>query len=55
MCLDKQLSSEKFRELLEMELQASAEPGCWDMGTHIIVVGRRGSDGRQETDKRSLL
>lgn len=32
----------KWAELLRMELEASAEPGCLDMGTHLIFVARRG-------------
>lgn len=28
-------------ELLRMELEASAEPGCLDMGTHLIAAARR--------------
>ena len=28
----------KWRELLDMEWEASAEPGAWDMGTHLIAV-----------------
>ena len=31
----------KWQELLRMELEACAEPGCLDMGTHIIIVGRK--------------
>lgn len=31
----------KWQEVLRMELEACREPGCLDMGTHIIVVGRR--------------
>jgi SAM-dependent methyltransferase len=30
-----------WEELLRMELEASAEPGCLDMGTHLIAVARR--------------
>ena len=32
----------KWRELLRMELEACAEPGCLDMGTHLIGVARKG-------------
>lgn len=31
----------RWEELLRMELEACAEPGCLDMGTHIIAVGRK--------------
>jgi hypothetical protein len=31
----------KWQEVLRMELEACRETGCLDMGTHIIVVGRR--------------
>jgi hypothetical protein len=30
--------SEKWDELLTMELEACQQEGCLDMGTHIIVV-----------------
>ena len=30
--------STKWQELLRMELEASREQGCLDMGTHIIAV-----------------
>ncbi|MFH2040878.1 MAG: class I SAM-dependent methyltransferase, partial [Chloroflexota bacterium] len=33
--------TEKWNELLQMELEACAEPGCLDMGTHLIVVARK--------------
>jgi 2-polyprenyl-3-methyl-5-hydroxy-6-metoxy-1,4-benzoquinol methylase len=33
--------SEKWKELLRMELEACAEDGCLDMGTHLIVVGQK--------------
>ena len=32
----------QWQELLRMELEASAEPGAWDMGTHIIAVVQKG-------------
>lgn len=32
---------EHWQELLRMEIEACASPGCWDMGTHIILVGSR--------------
>jgi SAM-dependent methyltransferase len=32
---------EKWGELLRMELEASASPGCLDMGTHIIAAVRK--------------
>jgi 2-polyprenyl-3-methyl-5-hydroxy-6-metoxy-1,4-benzoquinol methylase len=32
---------EKWQEVLRMELEACKEDGCLDMGTHIIVVGRK--------------
>jgi len=32
----------KWQELLRMELEACAEPGCLDMGTHLIGVARKG-------------
>jgi SAM-dependent methyltransferase len=31
----------QWAELLRMELEASAEPGCLDMGTHLIFVTRK--------------
>ncbi len=31
----------KWAELLSMEQEASAEPGCLDMGTHLIFVAGR--------------
>ena len=30
-----------WSEILRMELEASAEPGCLDMGTHLIAAARR--------------
>ena len=33
--------TEKWNELLRMEVEASASPGCVDMGTHIIAAGRK--------------
>ena len=32
---------EKWAELLRMELEASADPACLGMGTHLIVVARK--------------
>jgi SAM-dependent methyltransferase len=32
---------EKWAELLRMELEATQEPGCLDMGTHLIAVARK--------------
>ena len=34
-------SSAEWEELLRMELEATKEEGCLDMGTHIIVVGEK--------------
>lgn len=34
-------SAELWEELLQMELEASAEPGALDMGTHIIAAARK--------------
>jgi SAM-dependent methyltransferase len=31
----------KWAELLRMDLEASAEPGCLDLGTHLIFVARK--------------
>ena len=31
----------KWNELLRMELEATREPGCLDMGTHLIAVARK--------------
>lgn len=36
-------NAEKWNELLRMELEASADEGCLNMGTHIIAVARKGS------------
>lgn len=33
----------KWAELLRMELEASAEPGCLDMGTHLIFTAQKRS------------
>jgi 2-polyprenyl-3-methyl-5-hydroxy-6-metoxy-1,4-benzoquinol methylase len=33
--------TEKWNELLRMELEACAEEGCLDMGTHLVVVARK--------------
>lgn len=32
---------QKWNELLRMELEASATPGCLDMGTHLLAVARK--------------
>ena len=32
---------DRWNHLIELEIEASAEPGCLDMGTHIIAVGRK--------------
>ena len=31
----------RWQELLMMELEACREPGCLDMGTHLIAVAKR--------------
>ncbi len=31
----------KWAELLRMEIEASADPGCLDLGTHLIFVARK--------------
>lgn len=36
-------NAEKWNELLRMELEACADEGCLNMGTHIIAVARKGS------------
>ena len=33
--------AEKWKELLRIELEACAEDGCLNMGTHIIVVAQK--------------
>ena len=33
--------AEKWTELLRLELEATQEPGCLDMGTHLIAVARK--------------
>ena len=33
--------AEKWNELLRMEIEACATPGCVDMGTHLIAVGQK--------------
>jgi SAM-dependent methyltransferase len=33
--------AEKWAELLRIELEATREPGCLDMGTHLITVARK--------------
>ena len=44
LCWHEQLASirsdpQKWAELLRMELEACASPGCLDMGMHLIAVG----------------
>jgi hypothetical protein len=39
---------EKWNELLRMELEACAEGGCLDMGTHIVAVVRKASKESDE-------
>lgn len=34
---------EKWQELLRMELEASADPGCLNLGTHMLAVARKGA------------
>lgn len=34
---------EKWKELLRMELEACADEGCLNMGTHIIAIARKQS------------
>lgn len=34
----------KWQELLRMELEASKQPGCLDMGTHIIAAIEKSSN-----------
>lgn len=36
-------NAEKWNELLRMELEACADEGCLNLGTHIIAVARKGS------------
>lgn len=36
-------NAEKWDELLRMELEACADDGCLNLGTHIIAVARKGS------------
>ena len=31
----------KWDQLIQMEIEAAAEPGCLDIGTHLIAVCRR--------------
>jgi SAM-dependent methyltransferase len=33
--------TEKWNELLHMELEACREPGCLDLGTHLLAVARK--------------
>jgi SAM-dependent methyltransferase len=35
-------NAEAWKELLDMELEASAQPGCLDMGTHLVAAARKG-------------
>jgi hypothetical protein len=35
--------AEKWGELLRMELDACADEGCLNMGTHLMTVGMKGS------------
>lgn len=37
---DVRASQERWSALLEMELEACVQPGCLDMGTHLIAVAR---------------
>ncbi len=39
-------NSAAWQHLLEMEVEACREPGCLDLGTHIIAVCRKAKDGR---------
>jgi hypothetical protein len=39
--LDVQQDTQKWGELLRLELEASREPGGLDMGTHLIAVVRK--------------
>jgi len=38
---DLQMNETVWQHLLEMEIEACREPGCLDMGTHLIAVCRR--------------
>ena len=38
---DARKDPDQWRQLLEMEIEACREPGCLDMGTHIIAVVRK--------------
>ena len=40
MLSDFEPDSEEWAELVEMEIEASKEPGCLDVGTHIIAVAQ---------------
>jgi ubiquinone/menaquinone biosynthesis C-methylase UbiE len=40
-----QKDSATWQHLMEMELEACREPGCLDMGTHLIAVCRKSSAG----------
>ena len=39
--LDQEENQDAWEELLRMELEASAQPGCLDMGTHLLLVGKK--------------
>lgn len=39
---DIRANESKWSELLQIELQSCAEPGCLDMGTHMIAITRKG-------------
>ena len=32
---------DRWKQLVTMEIEACREPGCLDMGTHIVAVGRK--------------
>ena len=36
--MDIRVDSERWNELLRMELEACRQPGCLDMGTHLLAV-----------------
>jgi hypothetical protein len=38
-----QKGSATWQHLMEMELEACREPGCLDMGTHLIAVCKKSS------------
>lgn len=37
---------EKWKQLLALEREASASPGCLDMGTHLLAAGYKPADDR---------